>query len=252
MARKLLFALLFFSCFAKAQLIIDNTLTPAQLVQNVLVGQGVVPFNIQFNRSFPAATAVRDQAAKFSTNFNPTGLGLDEGILLTTGQSSAAIGPNTQAGLQVPTSIPVTGDVDLAILAGQPIGSVSIVEFDFVATGLILNFDYVFASEEYPEFTTSAFNDVFGFFLSGPGITGPFTGGTAANIAVIPTTTTGSNAVSIENVNNGTANIGPCRNCAYYVNNQIFANPSFNYIQYDGFTVPLRATAPLICDFRRT
>ncbi|MBK8599548.1 MAG: choice-of-anchor L domain-containing protein [Flavobacterium sp.] len=91
------------------------------------------------------------------------------------------------------------------------------------------------------------FNDVFGFFLSGPGITGPYTGGTAANIAVIPTTTTGSNAVSIGNVNNGIANAGPCRNCAYYVNNTIVGNPSHTYIQYDGFTVPLRATAPLIC-----
>jgi gliding motility-associated-like protein len=241
--------ILFFCGFfgiSKAQLIIDNTLTPTQLVQNVLVGQGVAPFNIKFNRSLPAATAVRDQASKFSTNFNPSGLGLDGGILLTTGRSNVALGPNGAGNSSNITAIPVTGDVDLAVLTGLSIENASILEFDFVATGLILNFDYVFASEEYPEYTSSAFNDVFGFFLSGPGVTGTFSGG-AANIAVIPTTTTGSSAVSIGNVNNGTTNTGPCRNCAYYVNNTIAANPSFTYIQYDGFTVPLRATSPLIC-----
>jgi hypothetical protein len=114
MTRKLLFALFFFSCFAKAQLQIDNTLTPAQLVENVLVGEGVVPFNIKFNRG--PSTAIRDQASKFSSNFNPTGLGLDGGILLTTGKSSVALGPNSNVfpGGQVsdPTDIPVEGDVD--------------------------------------------------------------------------------------------------------------------------------------------
>ncbi|MFN9113255.1 MAG: choice-of-anchor L domain-containing protein, partial [Bacteroidota bacterium] len=230
----------------QAQLIIDNTLTPTQLVQNVLVGQGVVPFNIQFNRSFPAATAARDQAAKFSTNFNPTGLGLDSGILLTTGRSTAALGPNNDAGFENPTAIPVVGDVDLAALTGQNVQNVSIVEFECVSTGLVLNFDYVFASEEYPEWTASIFNDVFGFFLSGPGLVGPYSG-QAINIARTPTTNTGSNVVSIANVNNGVGNTGPCNNCIYYVNNQIATNISFNSIQYDGFTVPLRATAPLIC-----
>ncbi|MBL0013836.1 MAG: choice-of-anchor L domain-containing protein [Flavobacterium sp.] len=246
MTKKLLIVFLFLTYFAKAQLIIDNTLTPAQLVQNVLVGQGVVPFNIKFNRSFPAATAIRDQAAKFSTNFNPSGLGLDSGILLTTGQSVVALGPNNDTGSELATTIPVTGEVDLGTLTGQSIQNSSILEFDFVATGLVLNFDYVFASEEYPEWTSSIYNDVFGFFLSGPGLLGPYAGG-AINIAVTPTTNTGSSAVSIGNVNNGTANAGPCRNCAYYVNNTIAANPSYTYIQYDGFTVPLRATAPLIC-----
>ena len=248
MNRKLLIVFLFFGCFANAQLVIDNTLTSVQLVQNVLVDPSVVATNISFNRSIPAATAVRDQASKFSTNFNPSGLGLDGGILLTTGKSSVALGPNNAANNSNVTAIPVTGDVDLVqlIAPGQTVENAAILEFDFVATGLILNFDYVFASEEYPEFTASAFNDVFGFFLSGPGLAGPYSGG-AINIARTPTTNTGSNVVSIGNVNNGITNTGPCRNCTYYVNNLIVANPSHLYIQYDGFTVPLRATAPLIC-----
>ena len=178
MKKKLLILFLLFSCATQAQLIVNNTVrTPAQLVQDVLVGAGVTPFNIKFNRSLAAANAVRDQAAEFSTNFNPTNLGLDSGILLTTGQATIALGPNNTGSSSLATTTVTQGDVDLALLSGQAINNVSIIEFDFVATGLVLNFDYVFASEEYPEWTASAFNDTFGFFLSGMGLAGPYSGG---------------------------------------------------------------------------
>ncbi len=99
MKKKLLILFLLFSCATQAQLIVNNTVrTPAQLVQDVLVGAGVTPFNIKFNRSLAAANAVRDQAAEFSTNFNPSKLGLDSGILLTTGHATIALGPNDSAG----------------------------------------------------------------------------------------------------------------------------------------------------------
>ena len=171
MEKKLLILFLFFGFVIHAQLIVNNTLkTPAQLVQNVLVGNGVVPTNIKFNRSAAQANAIRDQAAEFSTNFVATNLGLSAGILLTTGESSVAYGPNNSASKSIQTATPTSGDVDLALLSGQAINNVAVLEFDFVATGLVLNFDYVFASEEYPEFTQSSFNDTFGFFLSGMGL----------------------------------------------------------------------------------
>ncbi|NHM06782.1 hypothetical protein G4D82_06090, partial [Flavobacterium sp. CYK-4] len=248
MRKNLLVLFLLLGVATQAQLIINNTArTPASLVQDVLVGNGVVPFNIKFNRSAAQAAAIRDQAAEFSTNFNPTNLGLDAGILLTTGKATVANGANNAANSSDPTATVTQGDADLALLSGQAINNVALLEFDFVATGLVLNFDYVFASEEYPEWTASAFNDTFGFFLSGPGLAGPYAGG-AINIALIPTTTTASNVVSIGNVNNGIANGGPCRNCTYYVANGIGNTPGANpHLQYDGFTRPLRATAPLIC-----
>ncbi|KAL3798635.1 hypothetical protein ACHAW5_001279 [Stephanodiscus triporus] len=52
-----------------------------------------------------------------------------------------------------------------------------------------VSFKYVFGSEEYYEYVDSAFNDAFGFYLN------------QQNIAKIPTTTTSSNIVSINNVN---------------------------------------------------
>lgn len=234
---------------AHAQLIVTNTVeTPAQLVQNVLVDASVTPTNITFCGAAASANAVRDQAAHFTTNFNPTNLGLNEGVLLTTGNAQVAMGPNDSGNLSDETAYPVPTDPDLQQLAGSitanPVRNAAILEFDFVATGLELNFDYVFASEEYPEYSNSGWNDAFGFFLSGPGITGPFTNN-AKNIALLPSTTT---PITINNVNNGTNNTGPCDNCAFYVNNGQGITPTANpHVQYDGFTTVLRATSDLIC-----
>jgi len=197
---------------------VTNTQTPAQLVQNVLVDPSVVPTNIMFNGASGTASVVRVQAAKFSTNFNATNLGLSEGLLLTTGDAQYALGPNTHhndlGSGQIPTIQASPTDPDLALLSGNTIGSCAVLEFDFVATGLELNFDFVFASEEYAGYVNSI-NDVFGFFLRGPGITGPYAGG-AKNIALIPSTNT---PITINSVNNGPNNNGTCSNCAYYINN---------------------------------
>jgi gliding motility-associated-like protein len=243
MKKYILLGILFFSLLSHAQLIVNNTsFTPIQLVQNSLVGPGVTPYNILFN-GVPG-TVIRDQIAKFTTNFNPTNLGLSNGLLLSTGNAQLALGPNNLGSRSQPTATPTQNDVDLALLCGQTVRNVSVVEFDFVATGSELNFDYVFASEEYPEFANTAFNDTFGFFLRGPGITGIYSGN-AQNIALIPSTIV---PITINNVNNGTANAGPCEYCTYYVNNGTGNTPVANAsIQYDGFTTPLRAYAPLQC-----
>ena len=232
--------LLLFSCFINAQLIVDNTTqTPAQLVQNVLVGSGVTPLNIKFNRSVAFANSLSDQVAEFS-NGSTTNLGIDAGVLLATGNAQVAIGPNNLPNKAQITTTPTTTDADLTLLTGQVAVNVAVLEFDFVATGLSLNFDFVFASEEYPEWIIGV-NDAFGFFLSGPGITGPYLGGVGKNIALIPTTVTGSSNVTIGNVN-------AISNPLYFVNNGAGTTPLLNpTIQYDGFTVPLRATSNLTC-----
>jgi len=91
-------------------------------------------------------------------------------------------------------------DVDLDILNPNSAGDfndIAVLEFDFVALGDSVWFDYVFASDEYPEFSGSSFNDTFGFFMSGPGINGPYSDN-SENLAVIPGTDVG---VTINNVN---------------------------------------------------
>ena len=45
---------------------------------------------------------------------------------------------------------------------------------DFEAGGDSISFNYVFGSDEYLTYVNTQYNDIFAFFLSGPGITGPY------------------------------------------------------------------------------
>lgn len=206
----------------KAQLITSTTLTPTQLVQTVLLGGGVTATNIVYN-GIPLAIG------KFSGTSN---IGLASGVILATGDVSVAVGPNNNGSLSNGGSGSTSTDPELTSIATNTLYDAAILEFDFVPLSDTVKFKYVFGSEEFMEFAPSNYNDVFGFFISGPN---PFGGVyTNQNIALIPGTTT---PVSINNVNAGT-------NSAYYFDNE---NPSGMTIQYDGFTVPLTAISPVVC-----
>jgi gliding motility-associated-like protein len=221
---------------SRAQLVVTNTLTPAQLVQNVLLGPGVTVSNITFN-GVPANT-VTEQAGEF--NGVNTVLGIGQGLILATGDVDNAIGPNNSGSSSLGGGNFGQSDPDLAILsAPQLVNDAAVLEFDFVPTGDSLKFDFVFASDEYLEFVNSV-NDIFGFFLSGPGINGTFTNN-AINIALIPGT---NDPVTINTVNDMV-------NSAYYVVNGTGMNAPYNsnaiHPQYDGFTTVLTARAQVTC-----
>src|SRR5690606_34479356 len=123
-------------------------------------------------------------------------------------------------------------------IAGVDTENAAILEFDFIPLSDTVRFRYVFGSDEYPEFVGEGYNDAFAFFISGPGFGGTY------NMAQIPG---GGGPVSIDNINNGPENEGPCQNCEYYNENGTgFESPfadSVFYIQYDGFTNVMEAVA---------
>lgn len=171
-------------------------------------------------------------------------LGLDRGIILSTGPTSNAHGPN-DATDTTGDFLDSTGDQDLSLLATGPVFDASGIEFDFTPLDSTVSFRYVFASEEYCEFVGSTYNDVFGFFISGPGVSGGFTGG-ATNVALIPGS---GDFVAINSVNHAS-------NSAYYVHNELpedvndcdlgaIETPHLANIEYDGFTTVLTAVLTL-------
>lgn len=178
-------------------------------------------------------------------------LGIDSGIILTSGQaattatSTGANGPEIGFASLSSWTVGNGQDPDLDMLAApSTTRDRCILEFDFVTIGDTVKFDYVFGSEEYPGFTCTPYFDVFGFFISGPGIVGPYTGG-SANIALIP----GTNCpVGVNTINGSTAN--PCGSvtspCAP-PNNALF-NPNSGgaTVTYSGFTHVLTATSAVI------
>ncbi|HKL40177.1 MAG TPA: choice-of-anchor L domain-containing protein, partial [Cryomorphaceae bacterium] len=171
-------------------------------------------------------------------SFTAGTFGIEEGLLLTTGSIDLAAGPNVSQGTGADQLSP--GDPFLDALA-SPFSTedAAILEIEFIPAGDNLQFNYVFASDEYNEFVCSSFNDVFGFFING----GDYEN---ENIAILPESTT---PVAINNVNNGSiGSSGSMSNCSedqlqhsqFYVENGGGIN-----IEYDGYTTVLPISIPL-------
>ena len=228
---------LLFSTIASAQITVTNTQTPEELVNDVLVGAGVIISNVEFNHSVPLAGAVQAQAGYFDAT--GTTFPITEGVLLATGNVRLAEGPNDSGSATDNDGVAVDpNDTDLDAIGTTTINDEAVLEFDFIPSGDSVVFRYVFASEEYHEYSTSSFNDVFGFFISGPGFAGPYEF-MGENLAIIPGT---GLPVTMNNLNNGPANAGPCINCEFLVDNA--GGPD---IQYDAHTVVMYARAEVVC-----
>jgi gliding motility-associated-like protein len=229
MNRSLLIFILFtFSIISKAQITVTDASTAQELAQK-LVGNGVTISNATFTGNFRAT-------GFFKSKNSP--IQIDSGIVLTSGLAktkdplSGPYGVNGKQTFEPNNQNGLSGDLQLTSAAGQPTNDASILEFDFVPLGDTISFNYVFSSEEYPEYACTEFNDIFAFFISGPGIAG------IKNIAIIP----GTNfPVTINNINNA-ANGNPtfCTNgntfSYLYIN-----NTGGNMLTHDGLTVKLKA-----------
>lgn len=208
---------------------VQTGMTPTSLVQDVLVGGGC------FQISNVTFSGVPEQIGMFTNGL--TNIGFDQGIILGTGDINVAPGPNDSDGASQGYGFS-TPDVELENLTNGNTFDMASVEFDFVPTQAQVSFEYAFASEEYCEYVNTQFNDVFGFFISGPGIVG------TQNIALIPATNT---PVTINNVNHlvnsglYTHNTPPGgKNCGGIPP----ANgPAVQELQYDGFTKKMVAIA---------
>ena len=187
MLRALNFILLLISCVVNAQLTTSNSLSPENLVKNVLVGEGVTVINVSF-RGHAESRGYFDGSK--------SNIGFSDGIILSTGtvlnkaelgKQNGPVGPNNNDGASKNWYLnnPNYGDSDLRDLISNDTYDAAVLEFDFIPQGDTVEFQYIFASEEYPEYVNQGFNDVFAFFISGPGITGG-----VQNLAVVPGTST--------------------------------------------------------------
>jgi hypothetical protein len=181
--------------------------SPEDLVLNVLVTGCLMADTIEFKGN-------SSQIGYF--NKGDSDFPLAEGIILSTGNVTDAIGSNDEN--NTTTGFGSAGDSDLTSIAGNSTNDAAVLEFDFKPAGDVLQFRYVFASEEYLEYACGGFNDVFAFLLSGPDINNG-TEAQAINIALLDD---GATPVSINNVHdykrNGTANNNVADPNGYYQN----------------------------------
>jgi len=231
--------ILFFSIFCStgliAQIGIQAGVDPEAMVENI-VGDGVVYDNVSY-------TGVEIARGIF-TNGNTTNLGIESGVFLTSGSPTFIPGPNGPGSCAAGSNNGAPGDAQLTALAGTSTFDAAVLEFDFIPESDTLRFQYVFGSEEYNDFVNSTFNDVFGFFVSGPDPDGGVYSN--KNVAIVP----GSNPeipIAINNINNGyygpcdAIPNGPCENCEYFVDN-VFGTT----LEYDGLTAVLTAWVKVV------
>ncbi|TNE67233.1 MAG: HYR domain-containing protein [Bacteroidetes bacterium] len=211
-----------------ANLSVAGGVSPENLITNTLIGGDC------FEVSNITATGNANSRGTFANG--ATNIGLETGMILCTDRVGILPGPNFNPGASLGFGNDTPDDPDLAALAPGNQYDLSTIEFDFTPTANTVQFDFVFGSEEYCEYVGSDFNDVFGFFISGPGIPG------TQNIALIP----GSNTpVSTNNINY-------ISNSTYYLNNTFFPPCTFlppvamNECELDGWTTVFTATADVI------
>jgi len=177
MKKHLLWWGLLLFCYAplSAQLTVQDSISATQLA-NTLAGSEINVFNaVLFDTT-------RNQSGTFSYVGND--LGLNTGIILSNGDIHDAIGPNSSQGTWSYINIlSQYHDTVLKKIVDTIIWDYVALEFEFEAPSDVVEFDYVFLSEEYNEIVGSIYNDAFAFTISGPGIVGE------ENLALVPNTT---------------------------------------------------------------
>lgn len=247
------FIAFFFSIAISHAQIVGTPATGATIANDLvstLIGDGIEISNVEI--TLPVGV---DAGYFNGVNSN---LGLDTGIVLCTNGANF-IEPNS-LDLVLPFVTQSEPDLELQLQlvnsTGTELHNVIVLEFDFIPTSDELSFEYIFASKEYDGYTCSAKNDIFGFFLSGPGINGPFSNN-AENIALIPDpddpTLYTDSPVMINTLNSGVAGFaGSPENCAAvdpdWQDYSVFYtdNMQETTVNFPGFSVPLFAKANVV------
>jgi outer membrane protein OmpA-like peptidoglycan-associated protein len=198
-------------------------------VKKVLMGDGIAVSNIRY-KGYKKSIGTFKVEKKI--------IGLDQGLILSTGAAAKINGPNEHSNYTSRSgelNYLMNGDNDLKRVIKAQLFDVCALEFDFTPVNNHLSFDYVFASEEYPEYVGSPFNDIFCFFIREKGDTA------IRNIALVP----GTNVpIAINQVNWKKNSEYFRRN---YDENMKFTNSILHaQLEFDGLTKVLTAECDVI------
>ncbi len=145
----------------------------------------------------------------------------DTGVILSTGRASSFTNSSGQSNQSTARSTNTGGQnnhPDFNAAAGARTYDASYLDVDFVPTGSLMTLQFVFSSEEYPEFTNSLYQDFIGVWVNGSFVD-----------------------LSVGNGDVDPANISTTSNANLFHNN---ANDAFN-TEMDGFTVTMSLTMPV-------
>jgi hypothetical protein len=210
--------------------VIQSGYSATQLAES-LVGPGLSINNATFTGGASAAGSF--------TFTDPTVIGFGQGIVLSSGNVADVVGVNVADSTSTDFMNP--GDADLTKLSGYDTQDAAVLEFDFVPTANQVVFQYSFASDEYPEWVNTPFNDVFAFYVNGINYATVRQIAGAPNSPFVP--------VAVNNINDGNTlypefvAARPDLFRPNYVNPN--GGPSALDLEYDGITHVLTFQAPV-------
>lgn len=146
----------------------------------------------------------------------------DTGVILSTGRArnfTNSKGDANQSASTGSNNKGVDGNADFDAIAGGPTYDASYMDVDFIPTGDTMTMQFVFSSDEYPEFANSIYNDVVGVWING----------THVPLSV------GDGSTSVGNVNQ-------TDNQNLYVDN---TGSTYN-TEMDGFTLTMTLKIPVV------
>lgn len=147
----------------------------------------------------------------------------DTGVLLSTGNlrdfTKGSGDPNTSNSTSSNMRNGIDNDADFNALAGTNTYDASILDIDFIPDGDTMSLQFVFSSDEYPEYAGSIYNDAVGVWVNGNPV----------DLAI------GNGDTSVGNVNQTS-------NENLYVDN---TGDAYN-TEMDGFTVTMRLVMPVV------
>ncbi|MEM7719489.1 MAG: choice-of-anchor L domain-containing protein [Pseudomonadota bacterium] len=200
------------------ELTYNNSASALQMA-NLIFGNNVTVTGASYTGD-PDASAIYSNGDAISPNVVPT----DTGVILSTGEADrftnvSAANPNAATNTTSPNSGP-NGDPDFNTLSGLNTFDASFLEIDFIAAPgtNALTLEFVFASDEYPEFAGSIYNDMVGVWVDGTNV--PLAAG------------------------NGLASVGNINDSGGINLFRSNVNDTFN-TEMDGFTVSLSVVIPV-------
>jgi len=140
-----------------------------QVLANTIASTDLEISNVTYNGA--------DVAAGTFTDGQTSGIGIDEGVVLTTGNINNATGNDFFSTINGAAGDPALG----ALIGNSNTNEAASLEFDFESEGGNASFNLVFATEEFTG-EDNFYNDVFGLFLNGENIA--FVPGTTDPVAV--------------------------------------------------------------------
>lgn len=194
-----------------------NTNATAMNMANTIFGDGVTVMNASY-------TGANGSSATYSGGDAISGTATpgDTGVILSTGNASSFTNSWGQSNQQTNTSTNTWGvdnDADFNAAAGANTYDAAMLDVDFIPTGDVMTMQFIFSSDEYPEYSGTVYNDMVGVWVNGTYV--PMSVGTGDS--------------SVGNVNQ---------------TNNINLFTSNTYDQYntemDGFTVTMTLTIPVI------